>query len=251
MTTWHIGCAGFPRPRERYVKKLGYVEYELRAPLPSPKTLATQRRAAPEGFEQALVAPASLFGERDWPLRDPAALRSELDRLANFCDAVGASVLVLKTPLAITPGSVALKRFAPVLERAQKMAETVVWAPAGLWERDDAVAFAADFGALVACDPLRDALEEDDVVYARMRGIGEDRRYSMSKLEALAEALEGYEDAYVVFDSAESWREALGFRKLVGELAEADIDDEDALDEDEDEDEDGDGDGDEDEEDER
>lgn len=238
MTTWHIGCAGFPRPRDRYVKKLGYVEYELRPPLPSPKTLATQRKSAPAGFEHGLVAPASLYGERDWPLRDPAAVRSELDRLANFCDAFGAAVLVFKTPMAISPGSVALKRFAPVLERAQKMAETVVWSPAGLWEREAAVQFADEFGVVVACDPLRDEIEEaGEVVYARMRGLGEDQRYSMAKLEAIAANLDGVEDAYVVFESGESWREALGLRKLVGELADDDIDDEDALDEDEDEDE--------------
>lgn len=237
MTTWHIGCAGFPRPRDRYTKKLGYVEYELRAPLPSPKTLAAQKKSAPQGFEHGLVAPASLYGERDWPLRDAAAVRSELDRLANFCDAFGAAVLVFKTPMAVSPGSVALKRFAPVLERAQKMAETVVWSPAGLWERDAAVEFAAEFGVIVSCDPLRDELDEDEgVVYARMRGLGEDRRYSMAKLEDLAGALDGVDDAYVVFESGEAWREALGFRKLVGELGDDDIDDEDALDEDEDED---------------
>lgn len=235
MTTWHIGCAGFPRPRDKYMKKLGYVEYSLRAPLPSPKTLATQRKSAPERFEHGLVAPDSLYGERDWPLRDPALVRSELDRLANFCDAFGASVLVFKTPMAVSPGSVALKRFEPVLERAQKMAETVVWCPAGLWERDDAVDFAADFNAIVACDPLRDEIEEAEVVYARMRGLGEDRRYSMAKLEELAETLNGVEDAYVVFESGEKWREALGFRKLVGELDEGDIDEEDALEEDEEE----------------
>lgn len=235
MTTWHIGCAGFPRPRDRYMKKLGYVEYELRAPLPSPKTLAAQRKAAPEHFEHGLVAPASLYGERDWPLRDPTLVRSELDRLANFCDAFGASVLVFKTPMAVSPGSVALKRFEPVLERARKMVETVVWSPAGLWEHEAAERFAADHGAIVACDPLRDDFGDAEVVYARMRGLGEDRRYSMAKLEELAEALHGVEDAYVVFESGEAWREALGFRKLVGELDEDDIDDEDALDDDEDE----------------
>lgn len=238
MTTWHIGCAGFPRPRDRYLQKLNYVEYKLRPPLPAPKTLVAQRKSAPEGFAHGMLAPDSLWGERDWPLRDAAALRSELDRLANFCDALGASALVLKTPMAVSPGSVSLKRFAPVLERAVKMVETVVWSPAGLWQHDDAVRFAEEYGALVACDPLRDEMSEDDVVYARLRGIGEDQRYSMAKLEAIAEALDGAEHAYVVFESAEAWREALGFRKLVGELGDDDIDDEDALD---DEDDDGEG----------
>jgi uncharacterized protein YecE (DUF72 family) len=83
-------------------------------------------------------------------------------------------------------------------------------------------------------------MTEDDVVYARLRGIGEDARYSMSKLEGIAEALDGAEHAYVVFESAESWREALGFRKLVGELGEDDIDEEDALEEEDDEEGDGD-----------
>ena len=34
-------------------------------------------------------------------------------------------------------------------------------------------------------------------------------------LEALAESLEGAETAYVVFASANAWREAIGLRKLV------------------------------------
>ena len=83
MTTWHIGCAGYPRPRDRYLQKLNYVEYELRAPLPAPKTFVANRKGAPEGFEHGLVAPASLWGERDWPLRHPAPVRAEIERSAN------------------------------------------------------------------------------------------------------------------------------------------------------------------------
>ncbi len=213
MTTFHIGCAGFTKPRDRYMTRLDYVEFDLRAPVPSPKVLASWKKHCPAGFTYGLVAPASLYGDASWPLRDAAAVRSETDRLANNIDALGAGVLVLRTPMAISPGSVALNRFSPVLERLKKAAPVVVWEPSGLWEREAAVEHAAKFGAIVACDPLHDELD-GPIAYARMRGLGVDRRYHAGRLEELAEALASCDEAYVVFESGSAWREALGFKGI-------------------------------------
>lgn len=239
MSNVRVGTAGFAVQRERYQSRLRFVEFTLRPPVPSPKVLAGWRRAAPEGFTFAAVAPDSLYGERDWPLRDPVKLQSELDRFANNVNALGARVVVLRTPLAVSPGSVALKRFLPVLERAKGLGAILVWEPAGLWERDEAVAVASDFNAVVAGDPLQHEPEEN-LVYARMRGLGTDQRYTMGRLEALAERIAGADEAFVVFDSGSAWREAVGFAKLAGELLASDDDDD--LDDDDDEEEEGDGD---------
>ncbi len=190
--------------------RLDYVEFDLRAPVPSPKVLASWKKHCPEGFVYGLVAPASLYGDASWPLRDAAVVRSELDRLANNIDALGAKVLIFRTPMAVSPGSVALTRFAPVLERAKKIVPTVVWDPSGLWEREAAVEHASKFGAIVACDPLHDELD-GPVAYARMRGLGVDRRYHAGRLEEIAEALSACDEAFVVFESGSAWREALGF----------------------------------------
>lgn len=243
MTAYHVGCADFARPRARYVTRLSFVEFPLRAPLPSPKTLAQWQRSTPEGFAYALVAPPSLYGDPSWPLRDAAALRAEVDRFANLVDALGARVAVFRTPMGVSPNSVALKRFEPVLERAARIAPTVVWEPAGLWQREESLAVAEKHGVVVASDPLHDNVEGEAVVYARLRGLGADRAYTMARLEALAESLEGAETAYVVFASANAWREAIGLRKLVdsqfatlGDLEGDDEEDEEVDDEDDGED---------------
>ena len=243
MSNVRVGTAGFVVHRERYQSKLRFVEYTLRPPVPSPKVLAGWQRSAPEGFTFAAVAPDSLYGERDWPLRDPVKLQSELDRFGNQVNALGARVVVLRTPLAVSPGSVALKRFLPVLERARSFGAILVWEPAGLWEREEALAVASDFNAVVACDPLQ-VEPEENIVYAHMRGLGTDQRYTMGRLEALAVRIAGADEAFVVFDSGSAWREAVGFAKLAGELiGGSDGEDDDLEDEDEDEDDDGEDDG--------
>ena len=245
MTTFHIGCAGFARPRAQYVSRLHFVELDLRPPLPSPKLLAGWRKACPEGFVFAVVAPPALWGERDWPLRDEALTRSELDRMANNASAVAARVAVFRTPVAVAPGSAALKRFETVLERARKSSELVVWDPSGLWEREAAIAFAEPFGALVAADPLHDPVEDEAIVYARLRGLGNDRTYHTDRLEDLAETLTTCDEAFVVFESANAYQEALRLARVVGALPAAEEGEADEADDEEDDEEEEDGDADE------
>ena len=232
MSSIRVGTAGFVVPRERYLSRLRFVEIDLRAPVPPPKTLVSWRRAAPEGFIFAAVAPESLFGARDWPLRDAANTRSELDRFGNQLDALGARLAVLRSPIGVSPGSASFERFRPVLERAKSLAPTLVWEPSGLWDHEEAARVAAEFGAIVAGDPLQDE-PAAAMAYARMRGLGTDQRYTMGRLEALAEKLEDVDEAFVVFESAQAWREAVGFAKLVGEI-EAAADDEEIAEDDDD-----------------
>lgn len=219
MTTFHIGCAGFQRPRARYLQRLTLVEFDLRPPLPGPKALSGWKKEAPEGFVYAAVAPPALYGDRDFPLKNESTVRSEVDRMGNNVDALGAKVIVFRTPMSISPGSVGLRRLQPVLERARKMAPTVVWDPAGLWERETAVRFAKPLGVVVASDPLRDDVEGEAVVYARMRGLGSDARYSPARLEDLLSKLEGAETAYVVFASDGAWKESGQLSRLAGTLS--------------------------------
>jgi uncharacterized protein YecE (DUF72 family) len=243
MTTFHIGCAGFLAPRERYLSRLSYVEFQLRPPLPSPKVLAGWKKHRPATFTYGLAAPASFYGDPSWPLRDADATRSETDRLLNLVDALDAQTLVFRTPLAVSPGSVALTRMAPVFERARKALDTVVWDPMGLWEHEDAVKHAEKFGVTVVCDPLHDEVT-DRVVYARMRGLGFDHKYHAGRLEELAEKLADCEEAYVVFESGQAWREALKFAGVAAGLGvKAYLNEEESEADDEEEDEDGDEDG--------
>ncbi len=201
--------------------RLRFVEIDLRPPLPSPKTLAGWRKEAPEGFTFAAVAPPTLYGDPTWPLRDEARTRSELDRMMNNAKALAARVVVFRTPMAVTPGSVALRRLQATLERARKLApegSLVVWEPSGLWEHAEAVTAVRDQGVTVACDPLHTTLGDQPLVYGRLRGLGVEQRYDAAKLEDLVAALAGTPEVYVVFQSAAGWAEAVALARATGTL---------------------------------
>lgn len=240
MTTLHVGCAGFSAPRTRYARKLSFVEIEVARPAPTPKVLARWREEIGDAMVWSIVAPAVLWGDRESPLRDEKATQVEIDRLVNVVKPIGARALLLRTPPTIRPGSVAAKRFLTVAERVRKMAPVVVWEPSGLWERRDAQAFVKHLGLIVACDPLRDEVAGEPIMYARMRGLGADRRYHQGRLEDILLAFAGVEEGFVVFDTAQSFAEAVRLRGLIeglaagGEGAESeDADDLDEEDEDE------------------
>jgi uncharacterized protein YecE (DUF72 family) len=226
MTTFHIGCAGFSAARSRYARKLAFVEIDVGKPAPAPKVLERWRTEVGEAMVWSVVTPASFWGERDWPLRDEKATTAEIDRLVNVVKPLAARAVVLRTPASIRPGTVAAKRFVAVAERVRKMAPVVAWEPGGLWERDDAQELVAGTGVIVVADPLRDDVENESVVYARMRGLGSDRRYHAGRLEEIVVALANCEEAFIVFDTQESFAEATRLRKLIEGLAREDADDE-------------------------
>jgi uncharacterized protein YecE (DUF72 family) len=231
-----VGTAGFGRQRPRYARKLSFVEIEPRPPFPATKVFASWRSELGKDFRFALVAPAALWGEKDWPLRDDVAVNREFDRFASWAKALEPEVIVLRTPAAIRPGSAALERFLSLTGRVKRLARRVVWEPAGVWEREAAVAASKTAGLVVACDPLRDAIDDESIVYAWMRGLGSDRRYHSGRLEDLADALETSVEAYVVFDTEGAFREATRLEALISGAEAAE--DEETIDDDEDEDED-------------
>src|SRR5207248_2503881 len=144
------------RPLPRYARKLRFVEMDLRPPTPGRKVLARWKGELPGDFTTAFLCPPSLLGPTDWPLRDGAAVRKEIDAIAPLAEAMTPRALVVRTPVAVSPGSVALKRFLAVMAKMHPLAPVRVWEPSGVWEREDAVKLAKEHGIVVASDPLRD-----------------------------------------------------------------------------------------------
>lgn len=208
MPVLHIGSAGFSRPRSRYARKLSFVEVDLRPPLPAPKVVARWREELGDAFMFAVVAPQALWGDKEFPLRDAKALRSEIDRIQNVTGALKPRALVLRTPTSIRPGSAGFKRFLENLEQFKKLAPVIVWEPLGVWEHDEAIAAVRGTGLVVASDPLRDPVAGETIVYARMKGLGADRRYHEGRLEDLAVALGDSTEAFIVFDTPSGYNEA-------------------------------------------
>src|SRR5262249_9042970 len=149
---------------------------------------------------------------------DVGATRAELSALETAAKTLRPRALVLRTPAAVRPGSVAFNRFLELLEPAKRIAPVVVWEPQGVWEHDAAREAVARRSVVVVSEPLRDSVEGEGVVYARMRGLGGDRRYHEGRLEDLATAVGGAAEAFVVFDTSAGFSEA---SKLVGLLGEA------------------------------
>ncbi|MFO0561284.1 MAG: DUF72 domain-containing protein [Polyangiales bacterium] len=210
MTVIHVGTANFDRPRDRYKSRLHFVELELRSPLPPPKRLQKLRSEVGDDFVLAAIAPMTLFGSDDAPLRDAAHTRAEVDRLQNAVSALKPDVIVFRTPKSLRPGTAALERWLTLCrDRLCKMARVIVWEPTGVWERDAALEVTDDIENLIVCaDPLRDDVSGESHVYARLRGLGIDNRYNDGKLEDIAEALAECEEAWVVFATATGFNEA-------------------------------------------
>lgn len=208
--TLHVGTANFDQPRDRYKARLHFVELELRSPLPAPKRLQKLRADVGEDFVLAAIAPATLFGDEEFPLRDAAHTRAEVDRLQNAVKALAPDVLVFRTPRALRPGTAALERWMTLCrDRLCKMARVVVWEPTGVWEREAALEVTADIENLIVCaDPLRDDVSGESHVYVRLRGLGVDSRYNDGKLEDIAEKLAECEEAWVVFATPTAFKEA-------------------------------------------
>jgi len=249
MSVVHVGCAGFSVPRRKYLSKLSFVEIELRTPAPNAKVLTAWREQTGAGFGWSVVAPRSLWGEADWPLRDERYTQSEFDKLAHVCSVLQPQALVLRTPRALSPGSVACRRFLALLPRLRALVPVVAWEPTGLWERTDARVLVAAEGVVVVCDPLHDDLVDEASAYVRLRGLGGDRRYHRGKLEDLATVLGAVEQGFVVFDTDNGFSEAVQLRALLAgqepaaddesdDDAESELDEYDRDDDDEDDDDD-------------
>jgi uncharacterized protein YecE (DUF72 family) len=211
MTVIHVGTANFDRPRDRYKSRLHFVELELRSPLPPPKRLQKLRSEVGDDFVLAVIAPMTLFGSDDAPLRDAVHTRAEVDRLQNAVSALEPDVIVFRTPKSLRPGTAALERWLTLCrDRLCKMARVIVWEPTGVWEREAALEVTDDIENLIVCaDPLHDDVSGESHVYARLRGLGIDNRYNDGKLEDIAEALAECEEAWVVFATATGFNEAI------------------------------------------
>ncbi len=188
---------------------------------PKSATLAKWREELGKDFKSAVVLPASVWGEPDWPLRNVERARSEIRAFAGAVKSLRPVAVVARSPAALRPGSAAFEKFLTLVPDLKTIAPRVVWDPAGVWERDAAKRAVRTIGVLVVADPLHDDVAGEPIVYARMRGLGADHRYHSGRLEDLADALEGAEEAFVVFDTQDAWKEAKRMKTVLAGPREA------------------------------
>jgi uncharacterized protein YecE (DUF72 family) len=179
------------------------------------------RMAAPLPPEQA----AQVGGFRDSPV-----VRDAWARTLASARALGAEVILFQTPASFTPTDAnrdALRRFFGEIA-ADHDRITLAWEPQGLWEPQLASALANEIGLVYALDPLQLETPPPDEprAYFRIHGLGIYRgKLGDDLLELLADMVDSYERAWVVFANVEKLGDATRFHRLLG--GRAFVDDED------------------------
>jgi uncharacterized protein YecE (DUF72 family) len=214
-TRVHIGAKELKGDLAAYAKRFDLLE--LRgldasnlALAPAAATLRRWRRAVPPNFEFAVVAGPTLAR-----LRPNDGFEAELHAMLETATLVEARVLVICTPVEVTPSKAWRDRLAKVLDRLPRDVSQVVWEPSGLWETEDAALQARKWGVTVAVDPSRDEVPAGPIAYGRLRALGGTRAYSTAALDRVASAIGERRDAYVVIETTGALKEAKVLRQLV------------------------------------
>ena len=246
MATLRIGTVDLPArvEREHYFQHLSYLELSalFQSPL-KPAAIAKWQTMAPAGA-LGLVAPWVLTQRKppgagpSWAhdptvgdFRNSAPGRAALAAFRDAVTALTAGQVVFRSPPLFAPSSAnrdQLRRFFGEVATEEAVGAPRVWLPDGLWEPRIAVAFATELGVLCAIDPLvhdpsspAEVYEdlEAPALYFRIAGLGRSGQIRTEKLEDLAGLVEHYQGVAltIAFASAQRWRDARNFKKLLGD----------------------------------
>jgi uncharacterized protein YecE (DUF72 family) len=216
MTTRiHIGSKELRGELTAYAKRFDLLEVrglgaESLRLAPSQATLRRWRRAVPPTFEFGVVAGPSIG-----KLKPSEALETELAAMLATATVLESRLLIIPTPADITPSKLWRDRFAALLERFPRDANTIVWEPSGLWELEDAAVQAKTWGVVLSVDPSRDLVPVGPVAFGRLRALGGTRSYSTASLDKVALAIGERRDAYVIIETTGALKEAKTLRRLV------------------------------------
>jgi uncharacterized protein YecE (DUF72 family) len=213
----HVGAKELKGELSAYAKRFDLLEVRgldaasLRL-APSAATLRRWRRAVGPRFEFSVVAGPTLARLKPSPEAD-----AELEAMLAAATSLEARVLVVSTPADVTPGKLWRDRLAALVDKLPRDASAIVWEPSGLWEIEDAAAFAKKLGVAVAVDPSRDQVPPGPIAYGRLRALGGTRAYSAAALTRVAVNIlsPGLRDAYVVFETAGALKEAKLLRGIL------------------------------------
>ena len=237
-----VGCAGLPSgvSRASYFERLDLLETDATFYDP-PRDVALRRwrTEAPPGSAFSVMAWQVITHEPGTPgyarlnaplapelaaqaggFRDTPAVRDAWVRTVGAARALGAEVIVFQTPPSFTPTEAnreALRRFCGEIA-ADHGTLTLAWEPQGLWEPSQASSLANEIGLVYALDPLQLEVPPPDEprAYFRIHGLGIYRgRLGDDLLELLADMVEGYERAWVVFANVEKLGDAQRFHRLL------------------------------------
>jgi uncharacterized protein YecE (DUF72 family) len=208
MPRLHIGKRSLEGRLEKYAQRFDLVEVrpDVTAAL-RPATLQRWRAAVSGSFVFSLVLPQAITELRVGREADQALeLSLETARLLQ------ASVIVIATPLSVTPTPTNRKKLEALVSKLPHDVVRLAWEPSGIWELDDAQAVASSLGVILVADAAREQLPPGPIAYTRLRGLGDARRVSADRLDRVLRNLHGRRDAFVVIETDQAGRVARELR---------------------------------------
>lgn len=190
-----FGCASTQGSFDHDLYKYQALELDIfdQPNVPKSGTLRKWRTQVGPSLCIALVAPQTVSQVRPGPAFDEA-----LTQLLTAQRELEAQVLLLRTPVEVTPALLQRERLANVVQRireglgdAQKVVR-IVWESSGLWELREAAKFARELNIELCADPFNEfphPFADVSLRYIPVRSIGGRTTLPPSRMRMIAEWL--------------------------------------------------------------
>ncbi|MCL2824099.1 MAG: DUF72 domain-containing protein, partial [Polyangiaceae bacterium] len=197
MQRVYIGTKTVTGAFERYAKRFNLLEVRTDLDVaPSLKTLRKWRKQVPPTFAFSVALPsvvASLTPSKD--------ADRELERAVEMATLLESPVMLIANPPSVRPTATNRKRLADLVKRMPNDVVRLAWEPSGLWEYDEARVVASHLGLVLVGDAARDPLGSGSVAYTRLRGLGDSRRLSPSRLAKAVERLRHFREVFAIIET--------------------------------------------------
>jgi uncharacterized protein YecE (DUF72 family) len=220
MTTrWRIGAKDLRGAISAYAKRFDLLDVRVVVDddpaaegkaTPGLPTLRRWRKSVPPPFDFAVVGGPHLS-----KVKASAAADRELDAARAAIDALQARCFVLRTPPDVTPTSLWRDRIGKLVAKFPNDVTRFVWEPSGVWENEDAAAQAHAWDAVLAVDPVKEAVPLGSVAYVRLRAIGGTRAFGSTVLERVVAAVGERREVFAIIETDSALAEAKRLRGIV------------------------------------
>lgn len=209
----HVGRASLEGAIARYGRLFNLLEViGEQGRHPKRPGLLAWRKQVPDGFVFSVVVPSEVAA-----LAPGAADGELLTHAEGVVDALNAGWWVLRTPPQVTPSSRSTRALGELVSRLGAGGRRIAWEPRGVWSEENVLDVAGTLGVHLIRDLAReDRLDDDPVVYTRLRALGEGARIGAAAAERVAERLEGAAEVFVIVEGAGAGRVRSVLREALG-----------------------------------
>jgi uncharacterized protein YecE (DUF72 family) len=208
-----VGTASLSGSIAHYAKRFDLLEVSAEpGKHPRGSGLATWRKTVPSEFVFSVVLPPRLAALEAGPDAD-----SLIEHSRSVADALGAGWWVVRTPPTVTPSTRNTRALAALVERLRGADRRIAWEPRGIWRAEEALDTARSLDVHWVQDLAREEPGSDsDVVYTRLRALGEGVRIGAAAAERVAERLADARLGYVIVEGAGAARIRQALRDVLG-----------------------------------